>query len=907
MHKAITTETVVAYVHCQRKAYYLLRGEPLGTPHDLEQILESRAAANRGTYVKGLAEKTLHQLGSTWESDSQAIVSSSDLVAVCNAVTKRNGRSGTNARSEREPHLVVGTSSVSNHHKLAVAYAGYVIGKAERKAPSYGLVVRIGGGTKRVKLASLYPQVRSIVNNLREFSNDDTSEPPLLLCNACPTCPFRNHCHQEAEQTDNLTLLDRMTPKLIKKYARRGVFTVNQLSYLFRPRRARKRSSVAQPSFNIELQSLAIRTKKIYLHEPPTFREHPIELYLDIEGIPDQDFHYLIGLLIKNQDNVTMRSFWADTAADEPRIFQECIGTINAFPSGTPVLHYGSYEQRAFQKAKDSHGIKCDAVIERLVNVNSMIYGKIYFPTRSNRLKDLGEFLGASWSAPSPMGLQSLAWRFLWEDTCNEKYKQMLLTYNCEDCEALRIVTGELQNLSAVAHERPDVDVPTISKRNSTPAGRDIHETFDRILKSAHLKYKDKRITLRSDTAERQDQQEPTKKRRRPTVRRTPSGRVNKIIQVPRKRTCLNCKNSGLRRSSKVAEHSILELARTKTGCRKMVVKYLGHQARCSECGYYYSPPAIKRLNGQLFGRSIKCWAVYFRIILRLPIRVISDLLDTLISEYVAQSCVNKFVEEIAEQYAATEELLQTQILASSFLHVDETQINVRGVKCYAWVLTDGRHVVFKFSEGRQISAVEGILADYDGVLISDFYGGYDSLPCRQQRCLVHLIRDLNEDLWKNPFNEEYEAFVSDLRDLFVPIFEDVGKRGLKSRYLKKHMRSVDRIYRNVIERSGSGSELVERYKKRFQRYRESLFRFLTEDGIPWNNNMAERALRHLSVQQKISGFFFSQTGAHTYLRLLSISQTCRFQDKPFLDFLLSDERDVDQFKPARRRRKRRT
>lgn len=107
-----------------------------------------------------------------------------------------------------------------------------------------------------------------------------------------------------------------------------------------------------------------------------------------------------------------------------------------------------------------------------------------------------------------------------------------------------------------------------------------------------------------------------------------------------------------------------------------------------------------------------------------------------------------------------------------------------------------------------------------------------------------------------------------------------------------------------LIERSEDSSELVEKYKKRFQRYRESLFRFLEEDGIPWNNNMAERALRHLSVQQKISGCFFGQSGADNYLRLLAISQTCRFQDKPFLDFLLSGERDVDQFKPVRRRRK---
>lgn len=236
-------------------------------------------------------------------------------------------------------------------------------------------------------------------------------------------------------------------------------------------------------------------------------------------------------------------------------------------------------------------------------------------------------------------------------------------------------------------------------------------------------------------------------------------------------------------------------------------------------------------------------------------------------------------------------------------VHADETTVKIRNVSHYAWVLTDGKHVLFKLSDTRQISTIEPLLAGYDGVLISDFYAGYDSLPCKQQKCLVHLIRDLNDDLWKNPFNEDYESFAGGVRDLLVPIFEDVNRWGLKSRFLKKHMKVVDRFFGKVIEVPERRSELVETYRKRFKRYREPLFRFLTDDGIPWNNNMAERALRHLSVQQKISGCFMG-SGAGDYLRLLGICQTCRFQEKPFLDFLLSGEKDVDQFKVKKRRRR---
>ena len=52
---------------------------------------------------------------------------------------------------------------------------------------------------------------------------------------------------------------------------------------------------------------------------------------------------------------------------------------------------------------------------------------------------------------------------------------------------------------------------------------------------------------------------------------------------------------------------------------------------------------------------------------------------------------------------------------------------------------------------------------------------------------------------------------------------------------------------------------------------RDGLFTFLNRDGIPWENNMAERALRQLAVQRRISGSFYKRSADH-YLLLLAIS-----------------------------------
>jgi hypothetical protein len=133
-------------------------------------------------------------------------------------------------------------------------------------------------------------------------------------------------------------------------------------------------------------------------------------------------------------------------------------------------------------------------------------------------------------------------------------------------------------------------------------------------------------------------------------------------------------------------------------------------------------------------------------------------------------------------------------------------------------------------------------------------------------------------------------------------MFEAIEKHGLKKRNLSKFKKAVARFYQRTICDRVYESEVTCTYQKRFDRYRESLFVFLDEDNIPWNNNMAERAIRELAVQRKISGSFFKRVAPH-YLLLLGIGQSCKFQGKSFLKFLLSLEKDVDAFRAAKRKR----
>jgi hypothetical protein len=97
-----------------------------------------------------------------------------------------------------------------------------------------------------------------------------------------------------------------------------------------------------------------------------------------------------------------------------------------------------------------------------------------------------------------------------------------------------------------------------------------------------------------------------------------------------------------------------------------------------------------------------------------------------------------------------------------------------------------------------------------------------------------------------------------------------VQKYGLKKWHLGRFKSEVEKFYKKYINDETYESDLTLKYQKRLERCKGSLFTFLELDGIPWHNNQAERALRHLAKQREISGSF-REDMTHHYLVLLGM------------------------------------
>src|SRR5262249_49964336 len=148
-------------------------------------------------------------------------------------VLLRRATGRTNAKSDFEPHVFIGTYSVSGEDKLRLAFIGKIVAEAINRPCSGGVVVTPDGKSQRIALAPLAPRLNPILDVLRSWAGNLPDEPPVIINDHCPICPFQTQCLSKAEREDNLTLLDRITPKLLRKYQKKGIFTINQLSYLF--------------------------------------------------------------------------------------------------------------------------------------------------------------------------------------------------------------------------------------------------------------------------------------------------------------------------------------------------------------------------------------------------------------------------------------------------------------------------------------------------------------------------------------------------------------------------------------------------------------------------------------------------------------------------------------------------
>jgi hypothetical protein len=327
---------------------------------------------------------------------------------------------------------------------------------------------------------------------------------------------------------------------------------------------------------------------------------------------------------------------------------------------------------------------------------------------------------------------------------------------------------------------------------------------------------------------------------------------------------------------------------------KRWVVRYISHRYACQDCKKTFYAAPYRAASSRL-GNNLASWVVYHHVALRQSYEDVHASLNDIFGFTFRYSVVSRVKPLWAEQHRATVERMKKKLRQGSLIHADETPAVAKGQGGYVWAFTNLEEVVYAYTPTREATLLEGLIEGFRGVLVSDFYSAYDAMKCQQQKCLIHLIRDVNEDVFHNPFDEELKRLAQGLVGVLRPIIATIDRYGLKKYHLHKHKGEVAHYFHDLSGQVFS-SEPARKYQKRMEKYRDKLFVFLDHDGVPWNNNNAENAIKRFTSRRKMLGASFTEKGLQDYLVFLSIYQTCRHKRLSFLRFLRSGTFDIDAF-----------
>ena len=793
------------------------------------------------------------------------------------------------------------------HEKLLLAYDALCLQAFTRVPIRVGKLV--DGVSKRAKKVQLNSQLKAVQDHVRRLTEllGQAKEPPLILNRHCVECEFRARCREKATETDDLSLLSKMSLKERQKLQGKGIFTVQQLSYTFRPRRRRKSPRSNADNFSYALRALAIRENKIHVAGTPTFTIQGDDCFLDVEGIPDYGFYYLAGLRFRLNGQPIQHSFWAGDRCDEETMWNDLVTDLRA--SGfRRIIHFGNFEKefliamtKRYCKSKEQSEY-VESLIQQAVNLLSVIYSRIYFPTSSNSLKDIARYLGHRWPDEIESGYEALLARHYWEASGELSVKEALLSYNSSDCEALHLVADCVSKMCGqLSTAGPNDDskfVDTNKLRGWGPFKfgqlNCAIPDFEYINRASYWDYQRERIVLRSRRL---------RKRIRMHTSRRIKYRANKAIAHRRTIACPYCKSREIYKWGP-RNKTVYDLKFSPAGVKRWVVNYQFDRHKCWQCRKTFMPPR-KPWTRSKYGDGLIRYLVFLTVDLQISQRAAKKLINQFFGLDLSGESAGRFKKTAAAFYKVTYNKILQNIVKSPLAHVDETKVSLNGRSAYVWVLANHEDVAYFVSESREGAKVQDILTKFKGILVSDFYSLYDSFECPQQKCLIHLLRDLNDDLLREPFNEELKSVVNGFASLVKPIVETVDRYGLKCRFMKKHKRSVGRFYR-WLTRTNFETEVGVGYKKRFEKNRQKLFTFLEYDDVPWNNNAAEHAIKAFATLRRVFGGSSTERGIQDYLVLLSVCETCRYRGIKFWDFLCSGYKDVDAYVKSQRLHRRR-
>jgi transposase len=325
------------------------------------------------------------------------------------------------------------------------------------------------------------------------------------------------------------------------------------------------------------------------------------------------------------------------------------------------------------------------------------------------------------------------------------------------------------------------------------------------------------------------------------------------------------------------------------------------HQAEakcCPSCQHRTKAPFPPQVHAPVqYGASIGARAVYLSHQQLLPFARVCEVLKDLLGIAMSEGCLRDLIERCHQNLEGVEQQIKQALSSADLFHQDETGVYVANRRLWAHTTSTSTLTYYHIHANRGRKALEamGILPDYRGISVHDGFGSYFRYACQHALCNVHILRELTflaeeQGLW---WAAKLKALLLDMK-LATEQARALGKHWLHplevvdwEQRFEALLEDGDQAHPRATAPPGQRGRIKQSHARnlldRLRKHQQAVLAFLEDLRVPFDNNQAERDLRMLKVQQKVSGCFRSMAGAQAFARIRGYLSTLRKQNMPLL------------------------
>lgn len=321
------------------------------------------------------------------------------------------------------------------------------------------------------------------------------------------------------------------------------------------------------------------------------------------------------------------------------------------------------------------------------------------------------------------------------------------------------------------------------------------------------------------------------------------------------------------------------------------------YEGKCKKCGKIHKSKFSKEFkNPAQYGNTLKA--------------LVSMLVN---EEYVAIDRCSKFIKEITNGVISlsngtivniTRELsnksnksvknIKDNLIKSKLAHSDETGVRINGEQHWLHTLCNSNYVAYGVNKKRGKDGIDEmeLLKFFTGILMHDHFKPYYKYEqITHAECNAHILRYLKSvvEVFQRKETEEFLAFLVEINTKK----KEKQKEG-KVNFEKNEILEIENKYKELLNKWKTTyyeyikeldiiNKPLEEERCLFERlleYQEEHLLFIKNFEVPFDNNMAERALRMIKTKKNVSGGFRSKDLAESFCNIRSLFGSGKKQKK---------------------------